>query len=117
MAPVPIDIDIKPGSLPNSINLKNKGEIPVAILSTNNFNTNLVDLNSLTFGRTGDEKSLAFCSGAEDVNGDGLLDLVCHFYTQKTGFKCGDSEGILKGKTVNGILIDSSDSVNIVPCR
>jgi len=114
----PVTIDIKPGSYPNSINLKSKGKISVAILSTNDFNTpSLVDPNSLAFGRTGDEKSLAFCSGAEDVNGDGLLDLVCHFYTQNTGFQCGDTEGILKGKATDNKPIEESDSVKINPCK
>ncbi len=112
--PKPVSIDIEP----NSINPKNKGKIPVAILSTNAFNAiSKVDPNSLTFGSTGDEQSLAFCSGAEDVNGDGLLDLVCHFYTQYTGFQCHDTVGILMGKTKDGTAIKGSDSVNIVPCK
>ena len=34
---VPVNIDIKPGGYPNSINLKNKGNVPVAILSNANF--------------------------------------------------------------------------------
>ena len=33
------------------------------------------------------------------VNGDGLLDLVCHFQTRSTGFQSGDTLGILIGKT------------------
>ena len=61
------------------------------------------------------DESLAFCTkSAEDVNGDGLLDLVCHFYIQLTGFQAGDTEGILKGKTVGGLLIEGRDSVRIV---
>ena len=76
-----------------------------------------IDQNSLTFGRSGDEDSLAFCHGAEDVNRDGLQDLVCHFYTQDTGFQCGDTKGILKGKTKGGTTIKGSHSVKIVPCK
>lgn len=34
---ITVDIDIKPGSDPNSINLKSKGVIPVAILTTDDF--------------------------------------------------------------------------------
>jgi hypothetical protein len=49
------------------------------------------------------------------VNDDGLDDLVCHFYTQATGFECGDEEGILKGQTVEEIPIAASDFVRIVP--
>jgi 6-phosphogluconolactonase (cycloisomerase 2 family) len=112
-----VAIDIKPGSFPNSINPKSRGKIPVAILSTSSFDApNRVDTTSLTFGDTGDETSLAFCdSNSEDVNRDGLPDLVCHFNTQQTGFKGGDKQGTLKGKTLDGTHIVGTDSVNIVP--
>jgi hypothetical protein len=112
-----VSIDIKPGSFPNSINPKSSGRIPVAILSTVDFDApSEVDPLSLTFGRTGDERSRAFCNASpEDVNGDGLLDLVCHFTTQLTGFQTGDTMGVLKGKTVHRTLIEGRDSVRIVP--
>ncbi len=48
---IPVTIDIKPGSDPNSINPKSKGKIPVAILSTQDFDApQMVDKDSLTFG-------------------------------------------------------------------
>jgi hypothetical protein len=37
-----VTIDIKPGEFPNSINLKSKGKIPVAILTTNTFDATTV---------------------------------------------------------------------------
>ena len=108
---VEVEIDIKPGSDPNSINPKSKGKIAVAILSTADFDApNEVDKDSLTFGRTGDEESLAFCTKSnEDVNGDGLDDVVCHFNTQDTGFEVDDTEGILKGWTAGGVPIEGRD--------
>jgi hypothetical protein len=116
IVPIPVRIDIKPGSDPNSINPETKGKIPVAILSTPDFDVpSQVDKTSPTFGRTGDEESLAFCTeSAEDVNGDGLLDQVCHFNTQDAGFQQGDTEGILRGLTVDGVPIEGRDSVKIV---
>jgi hypothetical protein len=116
---IKVDIDIKPGSDPNSINPTSKGKIPVAILSIPDFDaTQEVDKESLTFGKTGGEESLAFCTKSnEDVNGDGLDDVVCHFNTQYTDFEIGDTEGILKGQTVEGVPIEGSDSVKIVPCE
>ena len=115
--PEPLTVDIKPGSDPNSINPKSKGKIPVAILSTMDFYAPAeVDVESLSFGVTGDEESLAFCNESrEDVNDDGYDDLVCHFYTQETGFQCGNEEGILKGQTVDEVPIEGRDSVRIVP--
>ncbi len=114
---ITVAIDIKPGEDPPSINPKSHGKTPVAILSSSTFDaTTQVDRTSLTFGHTGDERSLAFCNpGGEDVNGDGLLDLVCHFDTPKTAFQTGDTMGVLKGKTVTGTPIKGTDSIRIVP--
>jgi hypothetical protein len=116
---IEVTIDIKPGSAPNSINPQSKGKIPVAILSTSDFDApNEVDQDSLTFGPTGDEESLAFCSPSpEDVNYDGLDDLVCHFDTQSAGFECGDEWSYLKGQTGDSVPIEGGDSVRIVPCE
>lgn len=115
---IPVDISIKPGAAPPvPINGRSHGTIPVAIISTSTFNAvTSVDTSSLTFGRTGKEESLAFCNtGGEDVNGDGLLDLVCHFETQSTGFQSGDTLGILMGKTVQGPSIVGQEAIVIVP--
>jgi hypothetical protein len=115
-----LSIDIKPGSFPNGINPGSQGSIPVAILSNPTFDApSRVDQTNVLFGRTGDEESLNFCSGAEDVNGDGLLDLVCHFTTELTGFRPGDTQGILKAYTndPSPAFILGRDSVRIVPAR
>jgi len=111
-----VDIDIKPGKVPNSINQGSQGKITVAILSSPMFDApGEVDPASLTFGRTGDEASLAFCNNnPEDVNGDGLPDMVCHFYTHATGFLLRDTQGALKGVTLSGVPIKGTDSVRIV---
>jgi hypothetical protein len=72
----------------------------------------------LTFGRTGDEASLASCSPiAFDVNGDGRDDLVCHFATQLTGFVPGDTSGTLRGTTIDGVAIGGADSIHLVPAE
>ena len=118
-----VEIDIKPGKDPNRIEIESEddGKIPVAILSTFNFDASKqVDRNSLTFGRTGDEdtlhrrgrKSIPNCN-VRDVNHDGLRDLVCRFLARKTGFQPGDTEGILKGQTGDGVRIEGHDSVQI----
>lgn len=85
----------------------------MAILSTDSFDApNDVMIPLLTFGRTGDERSLKRCG--EDVNEDGLLDLVCHFDNQKAGFKSGDTEGVLRGETVDGRPLEGRDAIRIV---
>ena len=110
-----VDIDIRPGKMPNTINLRSHGKIPVAILSSSTFDApSQVDTASLTFGHTGNEASLAFCEGAsKDVNDDGLPDLVCRFSIQAAGFLPGDTQGVLRGKTPAGVPIKGTDSVRV----
>ena len=115
--PEDIEIDIRPGNDINPINPRSQGTILVALLSTDGFDApTQVDQSSLTFGRTGVEPSLAFCNTTpQDVNGDGLLDLVCHFRTQTAAFQAGSTQGVLRGETVEGAAITGTDSVLIVP--
>lgn len=94
-----IDIDIKPGNEDNSINLKSKGVIPVAILTTADFDATTVDPSSVRFGKTGTEAAPMHEGGhIEDVDGDGDNDLLFHFSTQETGLQEGDTEAYLTGK-------------------
>lgn len=110
-------IDIKPGSDINPINPTSKGVIPVAILWTEDVDpVALLVPDSLTFGRTGDEQSLARCA-VQDVDNDGHLDLICHFYTAAAGFVCGDTVGYLKGTADGDKPASGSDAVQIVPCK
>jgi hypothetical protein len=112
---VTVPIEIKPGSTPSPINLKSNGKIPVAIISTPTFNALSTITSTITFGHSGYESSLLFCNqNGEDVNGDGLLDLVCHFSVAKTGFQIGDTEGIVKGIASGRVLFQGSGAVAIV---
>jgi len=113
-----VGIEIRPPARsPVPVNPQAKGKIPVAILSTLTFNAvTQVNTKSLRFGHSGNEASLAFCGGGgEDVNDDGLLDLVCHFSTPQTKFVAGDTTAFLKGKTVTGGKIQGSEGIRTVP--
>lgn len=91
VAPESVEIDIKPGSDPNSINLKSKGVVPVALLGSESFDVTTVDDSTVTFGP--DEATIAHNSAhLEDVNGDGYEDMVFHFRTQELNLG-EDSDG------------------------
>jgi 6-phosphogluconolactonase (cycloisomerase 2 family) len=111
-----VAIDIKPGTSTNPINIKGKGKIPVAILSSPDFDApRMIEISTMTFGETGNERSLAFCDSAEvDVNGDGLQDLICHFNIQASRFHNGDTKGVLKAKTVDNRNIEAVDAIHVV---
>lgn len=114
-----IAIDIIPGVAPNVIRLKTDPKemapIRVAILSAPGFKpVQEINQASISFGPTGDERSLSFCT-ADEVNGDGVPDLVCHFEIQPTGFRAGHTEGILRVMTVDRIRLEGRGAVQIVP--
>jgi hypothetical protein len=111
--PVPgwVNIDIKPGSFPNSINLRSKGKVPVAILSSPIFDATTVDRSTVVFAGA---SPLPIGKSPEDVNSDGLLDVVLHFETKDLDLQPGDTEACLGGKTLNGQEFEGCDSVRIV---
>jgi len=110
--PEEVVIDIKPGSFPNSINPDSKGVIPVAILTTDDFDATTVVPETVGFG-PGD--ALPVHWALEDVDGDGDIDMILHFKTQDTGISEGDTEATLTGGTIDGIPISGTDSVRTVP--
>jgi hypothetical protein len=114
MTEITVQIDIKPGSDPNSINLKSNGVIPVAVLTDESFYAASVNATTVLFGRTGYEAEPDHYS-FEDVDDDGDTDMILHFRTQDTGIEPDDTEATLTGLTTDGIEITGTDSVRIVP--
>lgn len=105
-----IEIDIKPCSLPNSINLKSKGKVPVAILTTDDFDASAVDPNTVIFAGASPVKW-----HLEDVDFDGDIDLILHFMTQELDLTKDSTKATLMGETWDFQLIQGTDSVRIVP--
>ncbi len=110
-------IDIKPGSLPNSINLKSRGVLPVAVLGSEELDVSLIDPDTLTLegvaprvsGKSGHFWSL------KDVNGDSILDLMLHFDLQGLTIDPESTELTLEGLLTDGTAFEGSDSIRIVP--
>jgi probable HAF family extracellular repeat protein len=109
-----VEIDIRPGSDPNSINPFSRGVVPVAILTSEDFDALTVDADSVLFGPTEAEKKHKQAH-VEDVDGDGDLDLLLHFRTPDTGIALGATEACVTGETYDGVPIEGCDSVRTVP--
>jgi hypothetical protein len=114
-----VSIEVKPGNQVFSpINPKSRGKVPVAILSSDSFDALGVDISTLTFGATGDEDSLSHCGkNGEDVNDDGMLDLVCHFYNKKAEFNYESMEATLRGRTQMGTVFEGRGFLKVVPAK
>jgi len=117
-----IEIDIQPGSERNPINLKSRGVIPVAVLTTSilagdsvDFDAQLVDPSTVTFGPS--EAGTAHPDGhLEDIDDDGDFDWVGHFRTQETGIACGDTEATLTGATYDRDEFEGTGSITVTGC-
>jgi probable HAF family extracellular repeat protein len=114
--PMTVAVDIKPGSDTNPINPRSNGKVPVAILTTDAFDANTVDAATVRLGPTGAE-AVPVRVAIEDVNHDGLSDLLLHFNTQDTGIECGATSLSLTGQTFSGQGIRGADSIVTVGCR
>ena len=108
-----VDVDIKPGSNPNSINPRKKGVIAVAILGSSDFDVTQVDVTTVLFGPDG--ATPTHNGHVEDVNTDGFIDFVVHFKAPDSGIACGDTDATLTGSTGENPFI-GMDSVNTVGC-
>jgi hypothetical protein len=123
-----IEVDIKPTSCPNPLNLNSRGVLPVAILGTPDFDVYDIDVGSLRL-----EGVPPIRSGYEDVatplfdtcdctteGPDGLMDLTLKFSTQEIVASLDDVSGgeelelRLTGVTVDGIPFEGIDCVIIV---
>jgi len=115
---VDVDIDIKPGSYPNAINLRSHGLVPVAILSSEEFDATTVDSETVELAGSGvvtRGKSNRYMAHKEDVNGDGLVDLVLQVATKNLDPESfQDGYAILTGATFGGRDIEGKDKITLV---
>ena len=114
---IPVAIDIKPGSYPNSINLKSNGVTPVAILGSATFDVHQIDLATIKLANApvklkNNGQPMA---SYEDVNGDGFTDIVVQVITKALQLTKNDIKADLQGQLIDGTIIKGSDSVRIVP--
>lgn len=103
-------IDIKPGSDPNSINLKSKGVVPVALLTTDSIDASDVDPVTVLFA-----SAAPLRWAMEDVDSDGDMDMLFNFEAQELDLTGDSTEAFLIGYTYGGEFIWGKDTVNIVP--
>jgi hypothetical protein len=110
-----VELDIKPGNEASPINLLSKGVVSVAILGSDRFDVDDVDVATLAFGREAATPAHKQGGHRDDVNDDGLTDLVSHYRTQETGITPTDTEACIAGETLDGIPFQGCDDITTVP--
>jgi Subtilase family len=111
-----VDIDIKPDSEPNRINLKSWGKLAVAILSSATFDASQVNPRTVKLAGAPviiKPNGKPFAE-LKDVNDDNRLDLVVRVRIQDLQLTETSTEAILIGMTLGGKAIQGKDKVSIV---
>ena len=116
----PIDIDVKPGSDVNPLNLNGNGVVPIAVLGRAGFDVSDLIPSTVLAGVDGDNASPVNGGHIEDVNGDGIDDYVFHFREYQLGVAVGtpalsEVEIILTAEGLSGVFFAGSDWVRINP--
>lgn len=115
-------IDIRPSDPVNKVNLSSQGLLPVAVLSTETFDASQF---APEMAHLSDAAAADGCAGAtavrwryDDVNGDGMLDLVFFFRIQDLNFTLNTTAATLMAHGAYGpttIHIMGTDSVLVKP--
>jgi hypothetical protein len=114
-SPVAVQIDIRPGTFPNRVNPADNRQIPVAVITTEEFDASTIDPVSVRFGPAGAPASDGL-GQLIDVDNDNDLDLLLSFRMQETGIQCEDTSAPLTGATFEGQMIEGSDTILTVGC-
>jgi probable HAF family extracellular repeat protein len=110
-----LSIKIKPGSAqPVPIQPDSHGVIPAAILGALDFAVSSVNVTTVRLGPGGAEH--VGIPQYQDINGDGLPDLVLQFRTETAGFQCGDTIAELSLETFAGQKLFGQESIVTVGC-
>jgi len=113
---VRVDIDIKPGRDPNSINVGSNLKLPVGIYSSVDFDATRVDPLSVTLasGKVWLKGKGTPMSSFSDLDGDGLTDIVVQVATDSLLPVSTDTKLVLMGTTLDGIAFTGSDTIRVV---
>jgi len=130
IVPLEVAVDIKPGSCPNPLNVVSRGVLPVAILGSEDFDVNTIDIASIRLTEVGpirssyEDVSAAVSDGKEcectTAGPDGHIDLTLKFETYKIVNAIGEvTDGdilplTLTGALFNETLIEGADCIRVI---
>jgi hypothetical protein len=106
-----VQIDVRPDSDENPIQLSSRGVVPVVLYGEVDFAVEDVEVATLMFGP--DAAAVAHRNGPhfDDVDGDGLLDMVLHYRVADIGLTTDDVVVCLNGEHVDGTPFEACDDV------
>jgi hypothetical protein len=112
--PQRVTIDVKPGDAATTLEIRD-GMLPIALLSTAQFDAASTDPSTIRIGPTGTEAE-PFRTMPEDVNRDGRPDLLILVRVQQLNLSCSDKAIRLKAETRAGMSIEGSEAIVVDGC-
>jgi len=121
--PIEVQIDIKPGNEQNNINLKSKGVVPVAVLTSGEFVAATIDPATVLFAGVEPIRWKL-----QDIDDDGDDDLMFHFRTQELELDQDSTEATLTAQTsqlagpmtvqsIGSSTVSGTDKVRIISSK
>lgn len=109
---ISVELDVKPGSRTNPINLGSRGRTLVAILSTGDFDARTVNHSSVRVAGASPIFAIIW-----DADWDGDKDMILMFKTADFQITEESTMMALIGQTNDGRLLVGEDSIKVVPKR
>ena len=110
-----VGVDVLPGDPANQVFPNKTGELPVAVLSSGEFDASQVDPATLKFGA-----GQAMPAGSpviSDVDGQFGVDTTVRFPVADSGILCNDTEVSMSGETYSGEQFIGSDAIDATACQ
>jgi O-glycosyl hydrolase len=98
-----------------AVRVARPGVLPVAILGGPDFDVAEIDLATLECGPGGAQPAHRSGGHFDDVNDDGITDLVSHFKVMEVGLGVGDEEVCAAGYTIGGRAFEGCDAIRTLP--
>ncbi|MGH9387021.1 MAG: hypothetical protein ACRD2N_22355 [Vicinamibacterales bacterium] len=90
--------------------------VPVAILSSKQFDATQIDPATIRAGAKGSEAAV-FRTALEDVNGDRATDMMALFRVAELGLDCSGKSISVKGRTTDKKEFEGTETVVMVGCK
>lgn len=110
-----VAIDVLPEDSGNKVYPNKSGKLPVAVLSSAEFNATQVNPATLRFGSA--EAQIAEAVTIENVDGEFGDDTVAQFKVEESGIFCNDTEVELRGTTYAGDHFIGVDVIDATECE
>jgi hypothetical protein len=109
-----VEIDVLPGDEANVVYPNRSGKLPIAILSSAEFDATQVYVYGLKINQ---QPNVAELVGVENVDGLHGPDMVTQFATQNSAIFCDDTEISITGYTNSGEYISGTGAIDATECE